>query len=168
MNIPKLLFQLLLGKRLPITSGEMSVPGPRGPITIQRDRYGIPYIQAETEEDAYYGLGFCQGQDRPFQLEMLLRVCRGTMAELIGQPMLSMDRLSRRIGFHRAAQGHYEIIEPEYQRLFDAFARGITEGVQLGCPKPSHGFRLLKAEPTPWTSVDVLAGLNYIGYSLSA
>ena len=106
MNIPKLLFQLLLGKRLPITSGEMSVPGPRGPITIQRDRYGIPYIQAETEEDAYYGLGFCQGQDRPFQLEMLLRVCRGTMAELIGHPMLSMDRLSRRIGFLRAAQGH--------------------------------------------------------------
>ena len=69
MNLAKILFRLLLGRRLPITQGTLRVPGLRQPVTIRRDGYGIPTIDAANDEDAWYGLGFCQGQDRGFQIE---------------------------------------------------------------------------------------------------
>ena len=113
MNFPKFLLRLVYGKRLPTLEGELTIPGLTNPITIHRDGYGVPYIRAKSEQDAFYGLGFCQGQDRGFQLEMLLRVTRGTLSEMIGEGALTMDRLSRRIGFYRSAQGHVSLLEEE-------------------------------------------------------
>ena len=40
---------LALGKRLPIVSGTLRVPGVRGPVTIRRDGHGIPYVEASNE-----------------------------------------------------------------------------------------------------------------------
>lgn len=168
MNFPKFVLRLIYGKRLPTLEGEITIPGLTNPITIHRDGYGVPYIRAKSEQDAFYGLGFCQGQDRGFQLEMLLRVTRGTLSEMIGERALSMDRLSRRVGFYRSAQGHVSLLEEDNHQIYQAFAQGINHGIRYGCPKLPHEFALLKAEPTPWTVADVLAGLNYIGFGLSS
>ncbi len=54
----------LLGYRLPWTEGLLDVPGINEPLTIRRDGWGVPHIDAATETDAWYGLGFCHGQDR--------------------------------------------------------------------------------------------------------
>jgi penicillin amidase len=89
------------------------------------------------------------------------------LAELIGEDGLVIDRLSRRLGFQRAAQGHYQAIDSSYQKIFTAFGQGISDGAHFGCPKPAHAFTLLRSQPTPWTALDVLASLNYIGFVLS-
>ena len=77
MNLPRLLMRLALGERLPTVSGEIAVPGLDAPVTIRRDRYGVPHITAETEHDAWYALGFCQGRTAPSS-EMVMRLARGT------------------------------------------------------------------------------------------
>src|SRR6185436_12158379 len=46
------------------TSGELRLRGPAAPITIRRDKWGVPHIDAANEADAYFAIGFCQGQDR--------------------------------------------------------------------------------------------------------
>src|SRR5215813_10319197 len=93
------LFARLFGGRPAITDGAIDVPGVGGGVTIRRDGFGIPYIEAEHEDDAWYGLGFCQGQDRAFQIEALVRIVRGTLAALAGKPLLAMDRSEeRRVG----------------------------------------------------------------------
>src|SRR5438445_1390535 len=97
------LMSLALGRRLPVTRGDLRVEGLQGPVTIRRDRYGIPHIDANGD-DAWFGLGFCQGQDRAFQLELRLRLVRGTLSELVGSETLTIDRLARRIGFLESAQ----------------------------------------------------------------
>jgi penicillin amidase len=163
-----LVLRALFGQRLPITSGDLKVTGPSKPVLIRRDRFGIPYIKAETDVDAWYGLGFCQGQDRAFQLEMLLRVTRGTISELVGEAALPIDQLSRRVGFHRAAQGHVEALEPEFHQVVSAFAAGVTAGATSGCRKVAHEFALLRASPAPFEAVDVLASLNYAAFGLSS
>ena len=157
MNVPRLVFRLLLGRRLPTTSGDIKVPGLKGPVLIRRDAYGIPYVEAEEEEDAWYGLGFCQGQDRAFQLESLLRVSRGTVAELIGPKGLAIDRLSRRIGFLDSARRQMSALDPAIHSVLEAFARGLTDGSRLGCKRVPHEFTLLRARPTPFTAVDLVA-----------
>ena len=157
MNITRLLFRLLLGRRLPISSGDLKVPGVKRPVVIRRDGYGIPYIEAQEEQDAWYGLGFCQGQDRAFQLEGLLRVSRGTLSEMIGPKGLAVDRLSRRIGFLHSAQLQMEVLDAEIRSMLEAFAHGVTEGATMGCRRVAHEFTLLRARPTPYTAADVVA-----------
>ena len=157
MNLPRTLFRLLLGRRLPVTGGTMTAPGIDGPVTIRRDGYGIPYIEAESNEDAWYGVGFCQGQDRTFQLEMVLRVARGTLSELLGESYLGVDRLSRQIGFVHAAVPQMDAIEPGTVRVLEAFARGVNEGSTLGARRRAHEFTLLRGSPTAYSAVDVIA-----------
>ncbi len=64
VNPARALFGLLLGRRHPTVSGTIETHGIEGPVLIRRDRFGIPCIEAQEDHDAWFGLGFCQGQDR--------------------------------------------------------------------------------------------------------
>jgi len=156
VNIHKLLFRLLLGQRLPTSSGELTVQGIRRPVVIRRDKYGVPYIKAETDDDAWYALGFCQGQDRSFTLEMLLRASRGTLCELVGPGALATDRLSRQLGFTRLAPKQLKVFHPDVRQRFEAFARGINDGVSRGRRRKPHEFALLRAQPSSFEAVDLV------------
>ena len=168
MNIHKLLFRLLLGRRLPTSSGELSVQGIQRTVAIRRDRHGVPYIQAETDDDAWYALGFCQGQDRSFNLEMLLRASRGTLCELVGPGAMATDRLSRQLGFTRLAPKQFEVFHPSVRRRFKAFARGINDGVSRGRRRKAHEFTLLRAEPSSFEAIDLVGIYLLQSMALSA
>ena len=102
----------LLGRRLPRTSGTLRVSGIHDALRIRRDDWGIPHIDASSEADAWFGLGFCHAQDRAFQLETLLRVGRGTLSEPWSGPGgLAADRMSRRLGFARVAAAQLALID---------------------------------------------------------
>src|SRR6185436_10222368 len=96
-------FQLLLGRRMPQTDGELTVAA-RGPITLRRDVHGVAYVDALDETDAWFGLGFCHAQDRAGQLELVGRAARGTLSEVIGPETHGVDPAVRLIGSHRAAR----------------------------------------------------------------
>src|SRR6478736_2975726 len=96
--------RFVLSPSRPLRSGTLTQPGLSAAVTIRRDRFDVPYIDAASENDAWFGLGFCQAQDRAFQLELRLRTMRGTLSELIGEDTLSIDRLARRIGFFEASR----------------------------------------------------------------
>ena len=168
MNVPRLLFRLVLGRRLPTTTGTLKVPGIRETIVIRRDSYGIPHIEAQGEEDAWYAVGFCQGQDRAFQLEGFLRVVRGTLSELVGEKGLVVDRLSRRIGFLKSAQRQLGVLDSDLRNRLHAFARGITDGGTLGCSRPAHEFTLLRGRPTPYTAADTLGIAKLESFALAS
>ena len=166
MALRRLLFRAILGARLPYSKGHLKIPGLQRPVTIRRDRSGIPYIEAETERDAHFAVGFVQGQDRAFQLETMLRVGRGTLAELVGPGGLPVDRMSRRIGFARSAAAQLPVIDADVRDVVEAFVAGVNAGHTLGVPKKPHEFALLGGVPTPWTVTDVLAVLKLISFSL--
>jgi penicillin amidase len=167
-GLARLLFRLLLGRRLPRTKGRLAVPGLAAPLRIARDAWGVPSIQAETEEDAWFGLGFCQGQDRAFQLELLLRTVRGTLAELFGVEALPIDRLVRRIGFREAGARCLAELAPARRQSLDAFARGVRAGVAVGTRRRAHEFVLLRAQPTPFEPADALALIMLQGFVLES
>ncbi len=168
MKIPLWLFRLALGTRLPTVSGEIEVPGARSAVTIRRDGYGIPYIEAGSDEDAWYGVGFCQGQDRAFQLEMLLRVTRGTVSELAGPAGLDIDRLARRVGFAEGAERQADVLDAEIRSNLEAFARGINDAVRLGAGRLPHEFTLLRTRPTPYSLVDIVAASKLQAFMLAS
>lgn len=157
----------VLGRRLPNTEGSMRTAGIDGTVVIRRDGYGVPYVEAGTDADAWFGAAFAQAQDRSFQLEVFLRLIRGTLAELIGGQGLPMDRLMRRIGMRRAAEAQ-SLNEPEHLlELCDAFARGINAGNRLGNARVAHEFKLLASRPSDWEAADVLGIAKLVGFMLS-
>lgn len=156
----------LLGRRLPVTSGSLHVRGPNRPLTIRRDAYGVPHIEAQTDADAWFGLGFCEAQDRAFQLELRMRTARGTLSEMIGDQTISLDRLARRIGFREAALRQLPVLAPEVRSQIDAFVAGINAAQEAGLRSRPHEFVLLRAKPTPWDAADVLAAGKLMSFLL--
>ena len=150
----------------PFTSGAMRVPGLRAPVTIRRDAHAIPYIDAETDEDAWFGLGYCQAQDRAFQLELRLRTQRGTLSQLFGDKTIAIDRLSRRIGFVESSLKQIEAIDADVRAQAEAFVGGINAGLTAGMKRRPMEFVLLGAQPTPWTAVDVLGVGKLVSFLL--
>src|SRR5947208_10062756 len=164
---PRVLLRLL-GRRLPRVGGRIRVAGLERPLAIRRDRWGIPHVDAHSAGDAWFGLGFCHAQDRVFQLELLLRVGSGTLAELIGRDGLAIDRMSRRLGFRRTAQAQLELIGPDVRQVLEAYVSGINQGLQHGLSSAPHELALLRRRPTPWTALDVLCFVGLQAFSLSS
>ena len=163
-NLSKAALRLTLGQRLPRYDGDLRVAGVKGDVRIRRDRWAIPHIQARTEADACFGLGFCQGQDRTFQLELFLRICRGTLAAAIGKPALTLDRLTRRIGFSRHCSEQLEACDEEVRVWLHAFADGINAGAKFGLQAPAHEFSLLQFDRTDWRADDVIAMVRFVAF----
>ena len=168
MGISRTIFRLLLGKRLPLTEGRLRIDGIREEVEILRDRWGIPHIRAGNDIDAWFAAGFCQGQDRSFQLETLQRLGRGTLAALVGPDALPVDRLCRRIGFYEAAYRRLEVQEESFLEPVEAFARGVNSGRQAGHTKIAHEFSLTRTKPTEFTPQDTSSILSLLSFLLAA
>ena len=158
----------MMGRRLPKTSGCIETPGARGEVSIRRDRWGIPYVEAGSVEDGWYGLGFCHGQDRAVQLEGLLRLVRGTLAQAGGPGLLHLDRLSRRIGFVRSGAAQFRALSADSRRGVAAYARGLYDGATVGSPRRPHEFALAGIRPARYSPEDVLAVGKLVAFSLSS
>ncbi len=160
--------QVVLRRCLPITSGSIAVRGLDAAVTIVRDRWGIPHIHAQTDDDAWFALGFCQAQDRTFQLEFLRRLVRGELAEVIGPPGLPFDRLARRIGFRRASLRQLPHLPTDVRAQLDAFLAGIDAGLAQGLPARPLEFLLLRTEPHPWDAADTLGFVKFLSFALAS
>ncbi len=160
MNLARRIMSRVLGKRLPTHSGEQTVEGISAPVTIGRDSHGVPHIEAETDNDAWFAVGYCQGQDRGFQLMTLARAATGRLSEWVGAEALPIDQLTRRIGFGRTSVKQLNGQTPDTRGKLEAFAQGVNEGISHS-PRP-HELTLLRQHPTPFLASDILAigGLN--------
>ena len=168
MNVVRSLIGVVLGKRLPVTGGALAVPGIVDTVRISRDGHGVPYVRADNDTDAWFGHGFVQGQDRAFQIESFIRLVRGTLSELLGPDALPIDRLSRRIGFHRAALAQVDVLDSDLLGLLEAFAAGACQGATKGSSKVAHEFTLLRARPTPYEVADVLGLMKLMPFLLAS
>ncbi|MFO0550429.1 MAG: penicillin acylase family protein [Polyangiaceae bacterium] len=167
-NVSRLALRATLGTRLPRYEGEIALAGPNAPITIYRDRFGIPHVRATNDYDAFFGLGFCQGQDRAGQLEILVRTVRGTLSEVAGKDGLAVDRLTRRIGFKRAGSAQLALMRREIQLQIEAYAAGLHAGATRGATARAHVLALLGCEPTRWDGADVQAVSALMCFALAS
>ncbi|MGI8553341.1 MAG: penicillin acylase family protein [Dehalococcoidia bacterium] len=140
--------------------GELSLDGIDGPLRIVRDRWGIPHIQAASAHDAFFGQGFCIGQDRLFQLELRRKMAHGAAAAFLHKGLIASDRLSRTIGFLRQARREWEVQSTQARLILSAYADGVNAAITTQ-PAP-YEFHLLKHEMEPWSPIDTLAIMKLV------
>ena len=113
----------------------LAVPGIGRPVGIDRDRHGVPHIDAAGESDAFFALGFCQAQDRLAQLLHLRRRARGTAAEELGREAVEADHLARLLDFRGLADRQWEM--RGQGTLVELFRRIVSGDVALGMASPA-------------------------------
>ncbi len=152
----------------PLRSGELALAHLRAPVTVRYDERGVPHIQAANEADLYRALGFVHAQDRLFQMEMLRRLARGELAEILGARLVDTDRLFRTLGIRAHADDYalrMDMNSPAAKAL-QAYLDGINQ-YQDSRPAPVE-FDLLGIEKRPFTVADTLSVAGYMAYSFAA
>ncbi|WP_296221946.1 penicillin acylase family protein [Pseudomonas sp. UBA2684] len=152
----------------PLRDSTLALDHLQAPVAVRYDERGVPHIQAQHEADLYRALGFVHAQDRLFQMEMLRRLARGELAEVLGAKLVDTDRLFRTLGIRAHADAYAQKIDPASpatQALL-AYLDGINQ-YQARRPVPLE-FDLLGIDKRPFTVADTLSVAGYMAYSFAA
>src|SRR5215218_7709979 len=134
----------------------IQIKGIKDRITIHRDEPGIPYVEAQNDEDLYFGQGYATAADRLWQMDLFRRTARGELAEILGAGpgniAIDQDKLHRTYGFAQAAEAEWANASPRARAVLEAYARGVNAYVATLDPKSMPPeFQILQYGFRPWT-----------------
>lgn len=154
----------------PQQEGRLSVAGVSEAVVLLRDAHGVPHVLAASERDAWFGLGFAHAQDRLAQMLWLVRLARGTTAEVAGPSGLETDRHARMLGLGRIADAEWRTLGEPTRGVLEAYAAGVNARLDrlrragAGLPVVAEELALpLDA----WRPADSLAVLKLHAWALS-
>ncbi|CAG8864508.1 Acyl-homoserine lactone acylase QuiP [Pseudomonas fluorescens] len=154
--------------KLPQREGEVAIAGLQEPVSVHFDSRAVAHIEARNEPDMYRALGYVHAQDRLFQMEIVRRLARGELAEVLGSKLLPTDTLFRSLRIREQAERMVERQDkqsPAWLAL-QAYLEGINAW-QASHPKPVE-FDLLGISARPFTAQDTLSVAGYLAYSFAA
>ena len=163
-----ILFPALLCLLIPLNTSQtapqqtaVQIKGIKDRITIRRDERGIPYVEAQNDEDLYFGQGYATAQDRLWQMDLFRRTARGELAEVLGAGpnniAIDQDKLHRTYGFAKVAEAEFANTSPRARTILEAYARGVNAYASSLDPKSMPPeFQILQYSFRSWTPADSL------------
>jgi penicillin amidase len=156
---------------LPQVDGTVSLPGLKSNVTVERDIWGVPHIRAGSLNDMVEAQGYVMAQDRLWQMDLLRRVARGQLSEILGpgpdSAIIKIDKQFRTLRFGAAADRDLTLLDPEMRGAMDAYARGVNAFIEQHEKNLPVEFRLLHYKPQPWKPTDSLVIAGYMYQTLS-
>ena len=152
-----------------IVKGEYLVQNVSSPVQIFTDDHGFAHIKAENRDDSSFALGFIQGRDRLWQLDLYRRLARGKLSEILGKKALSFDITTRQMGWGLMATGDYEFLKENIQyastlKILERFADGVNFWVKNNFLPLEYKFLMTGFDE--WTVIDSLAILRFTNVQL--
>src|SRR6202158_3112654 len=120
----------LFVRPLPQVDGTASLPGLQHEVTVERDVWGIPHVRAASLADMAEAQGYVMAQDRLWQMDLLRRVSRGQLSEILGKSTLAIDKDFRTMQFGRAAERDLGLMDKEPRAIMEAYARGVNRFIE--------------------------------------
>jgi penicillin G amidase len=155
-----------LRRPLPRTRGVVHLVGLKGEVEVIRDRWAVPHIYADSEEDLFFAMGYVHAQDRLWQMEFQRRLAAGRLSEVIGETTLEFDRIFRILGLYRSAEADLAALEPGSRRVLDAYAAGVNAYIDAHPGRWPVEFNLLRFAPEPWKPADSLSWLKVMAWNM--
>jgi penicillin amidase len=140
----------------PVREGTLPAKGIRAAVSVVRDRFGVPHVQASNDHDLYFAQGYVQAQDRLFQMDLERRMARGELSELFGEATLPADRLFRHLGFGARAGATVAGWPAPTREIVRAYCDGVNASMEA-LPAWPVELRLLRTPPRPFAPEDVAA-----------
>lgn len=147
--------------------GELQLPGLAAPVEILRDRWGVAYLSAESQDDLWFAQGVVTAGERLFQLELALRAANGRLSEVFADRTLDDDRFARTIGFHRAGARIAATWDERSHAMHERFRAGVFAWMDAMPVKPLE-YTLLDLEPDlPTDEAAWASAFVYLAWTLS-
>src|ERR1700676_230691 len=151
---------------LPRYKGEPRLASLHEQVEIITDRYGVPHIYAQNEDDLFYAQGYVHAQERLWQMELNRRVGSGRLSEIFGEIALEADRFTRRLGMHRSAAAALDSLPAHSLRILDAYAQGVNASIEQNQHNLPVEFTILRFKPGPWLITDTIQWSKMMGWNL--
>jgi penicillin G amidase len=144
---------------LPKTEGQISLKSEflKSPLTIKYDQNLVPHIEAGSDAEAAFAVGYAHAQNRLWQLEFNRRTMHGELSALLGEATLPIDKTLRTMGVMNAAKAQYAALSPDNKLLVDSYVAGINTYIDQSLVIKPLEFWLTGAKPQHWVSEDPLA-----------
>ncbi|PVZ61446.1 penicillin acylase family protein [Pseudomonas sp. B1(2018)] len=157
-----------LYSKQPSRQGMVELQHLQGSVTVRYDERGVPHIRADNELDLYRALGYVHAQDRLFQMEVLRRLARGELAEVLGPKLLDTDKLMRSLRIRERAETYFANLDKQSSSFIamQAYLDGINQ-YQDSHAKPVE-FDVLGIPKRPFTAQDTISIAGYMAYSFAA
>ncbi len=126
-----------------------------GRVTVHWDRHQIPFVEAESDDDAAFALGLVHAHLRLGQMETFRRISQGRIAEMAGPLATDIDHGLRIIDFGRASAATEAQLPAETRIWLTRFVAGINHYQRVVADLP-YDFDVLGLEREPWTIADIL------------
>src|SRR5580700_2032843 len=157
----------MIWRPLPELDGDLSLPGVRQPVLVDRDSWGVPWIQASSMEDLEIAQGYVVAQDRLWQMDLLRRAAGGELAEIFGAVALDMDRENRTLGLRVAAEAAARRMDPATRKIVEAYAAGVNRYIAERSGRLPIEFTVLRYKPRPWRAADTFLISAYMWKTLT-
>ena len=140
----------------PQVSGTLTLNGLSQPVRVVRDRWGVPHINAQTQDDLFFAQGFVQAQDRLFQMDLWRRSVQGRLSEVLGPNFVERDPMTRRIQYRGNLDAEWASYGPDAKAIAIAFVRGINAWVVMAREHLPDEFVRAGWRPDFWQPEDLL------------
>ncbi len=131
--------------------------GPRKPVEILEDRFGIPHVRAASLHDAYYAQGYLVARDRLFQLDLDFRRDMGRTAEAFGPSFLAADRAARLFHYRGNLDAELADIPADVVECVRGYCSGINARIAEIEADPAlapREYAILGIAPLRWSLED--------------
>lgn len=160
------LFYVQLRDGLPPQHEKLLTNGLSAPVSIVRDIHGVPHIDASTDADVFFAIGYVHAEDRLWQLELQRRMVHGELSAVFGKGSLADDIWFRTLDLYSSAKSAWPALSPEAKASLTAYTRGLNAGIAKQGSLPIE-FRVMGIAPQPWTEIDSLAWIKLFALNLS-
>src|SRR5262245_7204888 len=117
---------ILLRHSVAPASGRLAINGLSAPVEVVRVKADVPHIFAKTTHYLYMALGFVDGQDRLWQMELQRRSGQGRLSEIFGERTFSTDVFLRTLDLYGHAERSLGGLPAEARQALEAYTRGVN------------------------------------------
>jgi penicillin amidase len=161
-------------------SGEQVGTGTQHAKICRDRRYGVPSVYAREMPGVWFGTGWAQAEDRLFQIELVRRNARGSLAELFGaidSSTIDQDKQSLTLFYtDTELRAQYQSLPRWIRDGIDNYVAGLNAYVDRAYATPASRVQLVPFQfwtigllrgqevykPPPFTALDVVANGNFL------
>ena len=151
----------------PSNDGKVVVDEILEKVSIKKDQWGIPHIEAKNQHDALFAYGYTVAKDRLFQMDIQRRLARGELSEILGEDLIEIDKMFRTYLISNKAKKYLSDtskISSDALKYIDAYIQGVNYFIKTGPKTIEH--RLIGEEVRPFDRLDVASMTIYMSFSL--
>ncbi len=157
----------MLHRSLPDYNQDIRLEILQQPVRVFTDKWGVPHIFAENEQDLFRAAGYIVAGERLWQMDLMRRGATGRLSEIFGPAALETDKYLRTLGIEEIARKIADQLSPESRAFLQYYTDGVNAFLRTNGSRLPVEFSLLGYEPDEWKITDSIAIIRIMGIRLS-